>query len=447
MNSHISRLSRSLIAALLGFLSLSQVLAVEPEPTASTPSDAKPAKSKKSKPSDELSLPDPLISNTGRRISNLRDWKSKRRDELKELFQRVMYGAIPKKPSEVETKVLLSDPAFLDGRATLKLVRLEIGPGKGPQIDLLMVVPNRRLGPAPAFLAMNFCGNHAILADRRIPLSTGWLYKSCKGCDNGHATEASRGSQAADWPIENLVDRGYALVSFGTTDIDSDRGDVSDGIYAWMAALDPLFDNRPHDRGTIAAWAWGFHRAMDYLETDRDIDSKRVTAVGHSRNGKTALLAAAFDDRFALAIPHQAGCGGTAPSRGKIGESTKAINDRFPHWFNAKFKEFNDDPKRLPIDQNQLVALMAPRPVLLSNAEEDTWANPDGQFEVLKGAAGVYKLFGLPGVETPTRPPAGKLLKGRLGYYIRPGKHSMTASDWGVFMDYADSYLKKRVAE
>ena len=402
---------------------------------------------KKASKNPGLELPDPLVSNVGRKIRNTRDWRSQRRDELLGMFERIMYGKLPPKPSQVETKVLLSDPNYLEGMATLKVVRLEIGPGKGPQIDLLMVIPNRRMGPVPAFLSMNFCGNHALLNDPRIPLTRGYLYKNCKGCDNGHASEASRGSQVKDWPIDQIIDRGYALISFASTDIDSDRGNVSDGIFAWMAEQDPLFDNRPENRGTIAAWAWGYHRAMDYLETDRDIDAKRVAAVGHSRNGKTALLAAAFDERIALAIPHQAGCGGTAPSRGTVGESVKAINDRFPHWFNAKFKEFNDETQRLPIDQNCLVALMAPRPVLLSNAEEDTWANPDGQFEVLQGAAGVYRLFGHPGVETTKRPPIGMLLKGRLGYYIRPGKHSMTAEDWGVFMNYADTYLKKRATD
>jgi hypothetical protein len=184
---------------------------------------------------------------------------------------------------------------------------------------------------------------------------------------------------------------------------------------------------------------------MDYVVTDRDIDSAHVAAVGHSRNGKTALLAAAFDERFALAIPHQAGCGGTAPSRGKVGESVKQINDRFPHWFNAKFKDYNEDTDRLPMDQNCLVALMAPRPVLLSNAEEDTWANPEGQFEVLRAAAPVYKLLRAGDQDLGKRPPTGTLVKGKLGYYVRPGKHSMTAGDWGIFMDYADAHFRKNI--
>ena len=153
--------------------------------------------------------------------------------------------------------------------------------------------------------------------------------------------------------------------------------------------------------------------------------------------------AAAFDERIALAIPHQAGCGGTAPSRGKVGESVQRINTAFPHWFNATFKEFNDHPEKLPFDQHCLVALCAPRPVLFSNAVEDTWANPDGQFRVLQAADPVYRFLGVDGLEAKKVPEVGKLLDSRLGYYVRPGTHSMTRADWKVFLDFADKHLGK----
>ncbi len=183
-------------------------------------------------------------------------------------------------------------------------------------------------------------------------------------------------------------------------------------------------------------------RAVDYLVQDPDIDASRIIVVGHSRLGKTALLAGAFDERIAMAIPLQAGMGGTAPSRGKVGESIKRINDSFPHWFNGAYKEFNTQPDKLPFDQHCLVALMAPRPVLFPNAVEDTWANPAGQFEVLKAAEPVYRLLKAGGLEAPQMPEVGKLSAGTLGYYIRPGKHSMTAQDWQVFLDFADRHLK-----
>ena len=162
--------------------------------------------------------------------------------------------------------------------------------------------------------------------------------------------------------------------------------------------------------GTIGAWAWGLQRAVDYLVTAPGIDPRRIVVTGHSRLGKAALLAAAFDERIALAIPHQAGCGGSAPSRARIAigkpfntldtprtkppETVADINDAFPHWFNGNYKLFNDAPERLPFDQHCLVALCAPRPVLFTNAQEDEWANPDGQFEVLKAADPVYRFLG-----------------------------------------------------
>src|SRR5439155_9208376 len=181
--------------------------------------------------------------------------------------------------------------------------------------------------------------------------------------------------------------------------------------------------NAPYDWGTLAAWAWGLSRAVDYLVTDKAVDAKRIAVVGHSRNGKAALLAGAFDERIALAIPLHAGCGGTSPSRGKIGESVKQINDHFPHWFNAGFKSFNEQPECLAFDQHCLIALMAPRPVLLANAVEDTWANPEGQFEMLQQAEAVYRLLKAGQLEAKQMPETGKLIDSKLGYYIRPGKH------------------------
>jgi len=387
-------------------------------------------------------LPDPLVRPDGSRVSTPREWNTRRKPELKALFQHYMYGTLPPKPSHPSARITGEHFDFLGGKATLTTVTLSFG-NDSPELNLMIVTPHAAKGPVPVFLALNFCGNHAVHADPRIPISRGWLYPSCAGCKDGHATEAARGSQAQDWPIEAIIDRGYAFATICTTDIDSDRKDVSDGVYRWFATLKRT-PNPPADRGTIAAWAWGLHRCVDYLVTDAQLDPRRIAAVGHSRNGKTVLLAAAMDERIALAIPCQAGCGGTAPSRGTVGESVQRINTAFPHWFNANFKQFNADPSRLPFDQNALVALMAPRPVLFSNATEDTWANPAGQFEVLRGAESVYRLLGAGVCDAETMPPAGQLVTSRLGYYIRPGKHSMTAIDWAAFLDYADIHLPGR---
>lgn len=396
-------------------------------------------------------LPDPLVMLDGTPVTSARQWTRQRRPELQALFQHYMYGELPPKPGQLDFKSEVVDKKFLNGAATLKLVTITIPGSVSPKIDLLVITPNA-VKKAPVFIALNFCGNHAIHADPRIPLAQSFMGGNCKGCTNGQATAAARGTQAADWPLEQIIARGYALATFSNADVDSDRAPVSDGVYAWLAKqrTGSATNSLTADRGCIAGWAWGFQRCVDYLVTDRAIDAKRIAAVGHSRNGKTALLAAAFDERIALAIPHQAGCGGTAPSRASaaaralqpngrpFSETTAVINKAFPHWFNAEFKKFNDAPEKLPFDQHELVALMAPRPVLLSNATGDQWADPSGQFAVLQAAEPVYRLLKAGGCDATVMPPEGQLVSSKLGYYIRSGKHSMLEADWLVFMQFAD---------
>ncbi len=386
-------------------------------------------------------LPDPLTLLDGSKVTTKDEWVRKRRPELKKLFEHYMYGYFPPKPDNVRFKVERVDRAALGGKATLKEITISFGPPGTPQIHLMLFVPNRRSGPAPVFLGMNFCGNHTLVNDTKVRLPQAWLPKHCPGVKDHRATDAGRGTQVDVWAIEQTIDRGYAVATLYCGDVDPDRSDKREGIQPHLRK--PGQKPSAHDWGTIAAWAWGLQRAVDYLVTDPDIDARRIIIVGHSRLGKTALLASAFDERVALAIPLQAGCGGTAPSRGTVGESVRQINKAFPHWFNGAFKEFNEHPEKLPFDQHCLIALMAPRPVLLSNAVEDQWANPAGQFEMLRAAEPVYKLLGVEGLADRTTPPVGKLSAGRLGYYIRPGRHSMTPGDWRVFCDYADRQLGK----
>ena len=266
---------------------------------------------------------------------------------------------------------------------------------------------------------------------------------SCAKCVDNRATEASRGTQVDVWALEQSIDRGYAVATFYCGDIEPDKTNAPDGLRAWLnrAPAGASVSTSTNDCGTIAAWAWGISRAVDYLVTDKDIDARRIAVTGHSRLGKAATVAAAFDERIALAVPLQAGCGGTAPSRGKTGESVKAINEHFPHWFNAEFKKFNDQPDRLPFDQHCLIALIAPRPVLIGCATEDTWSNPAGQFEMLQAADPVYRFLGADGLDAKQMPETNKLVGNRLAYFIRPGKHSMTKGDWKMFLDFADKAM------
>jgi hypothetical protein len=385
-------------------------------------------------------MPDPLVMLNGRRVTSREQWFGQRRPELKSLFQYYMYGALPDAPNKIDLKVTHEDRAAFGGKAKLQEFTLSFGPAGTPPIHLLLVVPNGRTMAVPLFVGMNFCGNHALVNDPAVGIPTMWMYDKYPGVKDHRATAEGRGKQADVWAIEQSIDRGYAVATFYCGDVDPDRPDVREGIQPHIQKV-----AGKHDWGTIAAWAWGLSRVVDVLDRFPEIDRARIAVVGHSRLGKAAMLAGAFDERFALIIPLQAGCGGTAPSRGKVGESVKQINDHFPHWFAGAFKEFNNQPDKLPFDQNCLVALAAPRAVLFANAVQDQWANPAGQFEVLRAAEPVYRLLGAGGLAAEKMPEPGRLMASRLGYFIRPGVHSMTKGDWKVFLDYADKQMRGAV--
>ncbi len=386
-------------------------------------------------------LPDPLVALDGSKITTKDDWTKKRSPELKNLFQHYMYGHFPAKPANLAFKVERIDPKALGGKATLKEITISYGPPETPKLHLLLVIPNKRTGPAPVFVGINFPGNHAVLADPKIRLPETWVPNN-KGVKNNKATDEGRGAAIDGWSIEQTIDAGYAVATVYAGDIEPDRADKREGVLAHIHSGQPA----AHDWGALAAWAWGISRVIDYLETDPDIDMSRVIVFGHSRMGKTALLAAAFDERVALCIPHQAGCGGTGPSRSRNpkAESIKRITTTFPHWFTPTFSKFGDAVEKIPFDQHCLIALMAPRPVLLTNATDDQWANPDGQFDMLVAADPVYQLLGSEGLSAKSRPGVGQLVTSPLGYFIRDGKHSTTPADWRVFVEYSNARLTKK---
>ena len=417
----------------------------------------------------QAALPDPLVSGDGQPVTTREAWLTKRAPELRALFQHYEYGLFPA-PLKAVAKVTREDKAALGGKATLREITLSLDYPEGAEIHLLLVTPNDAKKPSPVFLGLNFNGNHTLLPDPQIFVPPTW--KSRKGL----SLEQTRGSDFDTWALDQSIARGYAVATFWNSEVVPDDKDAAPAklqAFHLVSRITKLFQKSAgagavnisekelmqgggsgDETATIAAWAWCLSRAVDYLVTDPTIDAKRIAVVGHSRNGKTALLAAAFDERIALAIPSQAGCGGTAPCRvseelakeGPNGrptvETVRQINKSFPYWFCGNFKEFNDEPARLPFDQHELIALCAPRPVLLSCATEDVWANPPGQFDMLRAADPVYKLVAGDGLGATQAPEASKLLPSRLGYYIRPGKHSMTREDWAVWLGYADKWMR-----
>jgi hypothetical protein len=391
-------------------------------------------------------LPDALTLLDGRRVTTAEQWKNERAPELKALFQHYEYGMLPA-PAKVVATLDREDKAALGGIATLREITLALDRPAVAKIHLLLVTPNGRQRPAAVFLGLNFHGNQALVADPLVRLPEGLKPKS------GETLEQSRGTEIDTWALDQSIARGYAVATFWNGDVVPDDPVAAE---AKLAELRPAghADRQPGDCATIAAWAWCLQRAVDYLVTVPELDARRIALVGHSRNGKTAMLAGAFDERVALVVPSQAGCGGTAPCRvskelsepqangRSIVETIQRINTSFPHWFCGNFKAFNQEPARLPFDQNCLIALCAPRPVLLSCATEDRWANPPGQFAMLRAADPAYRLLSGQGIDATEMPEEGKLISTRLGYYIRPGKHSMTRGDWKAWLDYADVWMK-----
>jgi len=361
-----------------------------------------------------LVLPDVLTASNGKTIEKRKDWEKMRRPELLELFTTQVYGRVPETPYQENIQVVKVDSNAMEGKATLKLVDITIAAnGKTLTIHLGLFVPNHPPKPVPAFLLI---------------------------CNRAKSNIDFTREQKSDfWPAEQMVARGYAAAAFWNEDVDPDKHDnFKNGIHGLLDT-----QRTPESWGTLAAWAWGASRCMDYLVTDKMINPKKIALVGHSRGAKTALWAGANDERFAMIVSNEAGCGGTSLSRRKYGETIALINKGFPHWFCENFKSYNQKEELLPVDQHMLLALIAPRPLYVASAEKDYWGDPVGQYLALYFAQPVFKLFDptinlpkvLPVVNSPVK-------NGNVAYHVRDGVHNLTLKDWNWFMDFADVVWK-----
>lgn len=385
----------------------------------------------------EYVLPDPLLSESGKVIRNRRQWERIRRPELMSLFETEMFGKMPGRPSEMSFEVLSTDDDALGGKAVRKAVAVYFDAARTSYMVMLMYVPKDRKGPVPAFLGANFKGNHGTTEDPEVSLPS-----ESQIAGYGPKYKPSvRGENARRWPYEYVVSQGYAVVTFAREDVDPDWNDgFRNGVHAVMDAGKERQDD---SWGTVATWAWGLCRALDYLETDKDIDSKRVAVIGHSRLGKAALWAGAVDQRFALVISNDSGCSGAAISRRQFGEHVKRINTKFPHWFCRNYHKYNAKEDTLPFDQHELLAMIAPRPVYVASASLDLWADPKGEMLSLVNASPVYQLYGYEGFRAEELPPVNTAIHtDRMGYHLREGVHDILLYDWQHYVAFADRFLK-----
>ena len=364
-------------------------------------------------------LPDVLTTIDGRKIATIDDWTTIRRPEVLELFRKHVYGRVPATPYRKSFKVVREDPRAMGGSATLKQVDITIAAAaKSLTIHLTLFVPNKPAKPVPTFLLI---------------------------CNRGPENiDPTRKTKSDFWPAEEVVALGYGIAAFHNADVDPDKNDgFQNGIHGLLDGG----QREPDAWGTIAAWAWGASRCMDYFETDPDVARDEVAVIGHSRGGKTALWAGAEDERFALVCSNDSGCGGSALSRrqNKEKETVAKINKGFPHWFNETFKTYNGREESLPVDQHMLIALIAPRAVCVGSAEQDLWADPRGEFLSVVHAGPVYRLFGKEGLgATPEMPAIDESLHGDgAHYHIREGKHNLTVFDWKCYLDFADQVFGK----
>ncbi len=356
-------------------------------------------------------LPDVLKTTAGKVVTNKAVWEKNRRPEVLRLFENNVYGQMPKTCDSIKFAITNEIANAMDGRAHLKEIKITVWKiNKSLQIHLILFIPNNRKRLAPAFLLIN-------------------------NRDKNN-TDLSREIKSEFWPAEMMIDSGYAIAAFHVSDAAPDN---KDSFQKGVLQLYPEQLTADNGMKAIGAWAWAASRIMDYFERDRDIDAKRVCIVGHSRGGKAALWAGAQDQRFAIVFSNCSGNSGAALSRRKFGETVKVINTNFPHWFANNYKQYNDNEAALPVDQHMLISLMAPRPVYVTSASKDLWADPKGSYLSLKNAEKVYALYRKHSALTD-EPPAinSPIIYSYLGYHNREGSHNLTEYDWKNFIRFAN---------
>jgi hypothetical protein len=383
-------------------------------------------------------LPDPLLLSNGKPVRDAKTWNEQRRAEIVRLFEENQYGRSPGRPAAMSFDVFDKGTPALDGKAIRRQVTIYFSADKaGPKMDLLVYVPANAAGPVPLLLNLGFSANSSTVNDPGVKVGEVWGRDKKK-------VPAGQGMSFGRVNVARLLDAGFGFATVYYGDIDPDfLGGVPHGVRALY--LKPgQTEPAPDEWGSIAAWAWGLSRAMDYLETDKAVDAKRVAIMGVSRLGKTVMWAAARDPRIALVIASCSGEGGAALSRRNYGETIAHLTEasRYPYQFAGNYAKFANQVDRLPVDGHMLVALIAPRPVLLQTGDKDGWSDPKGEFLAAVAAGPVYRLLGQQGLDTDQMPPAGSPILHTIGYVMHAGGHGTIPSDWDQFLAFMQMHLQ-----
>jgi hypothetical protein len=384
-------------------------------------------------------LPDPLQITGGKIISTKEQWETEQRPCLYSLFEKNIYGKLPDVNIQPVYLIREQNNSALNGKAIRKQVRIFLHPSDtSVYIDLLLYLPTKTTGPVPVFLGYNFMGNQSTINDSAVFLCESPVYGTI-GVKNTKATDSSRGIDSQSWPVLKIIEQGYGLVTACYADIEPDNAEgYKTGI---RTSLQEVLNMPVNDWGAIGAWSWGLSRIMDYLEQDSSVNAKKVALIGHSRLGKVCLWAGASDRRFAMVISNESGEGGAALSKRIFGETVKNLTDQFPYWFVPAYKKFAVNTDSLPVDQHELLALIAPRPLYVASASDDLWSDPKGEFLSLLNAERVYHLYKLEGLNTYFMPPVNHPVGEEIRYHVRKGGHGITDYDWDQYLLFAKKYL------
>jgi len=374
-------------------------------------------------------LPDPLMLTDGKPVRDARTWAEKRRPQIVRLFEENEYGRSPVRPSGMTFEVSEKATPVFHGKAVRRQVIVHFS--RDRKMTVLIYLPAQSTKPVPFLLHLSFAANSTTVDDPGVKEGEVW------GPDK-KLIPANQGRKFAKVDPIPLINAGFGFGTIYYGDIDPD---FEGGLPYGVRSLYPK--PAPGEWGAIAAWAWGLSRAMDYLETDKQVDAKRVAIMGVSRLGKTVMWAGALDTRFALVIASCSGEGGAAISRRDYGETIAHLTapSRYPYQFAANYAKYAEHVDQLPVDANMLVALMAPRPVLLQTGDSDFWSDPKGEFLAAVAAAPVFELFGKQGLDTDQMPPAGSGIFHTIGYFEHIGPHGTIPSDWDQFLKFLRMHL------